>query len=123
MIDGTPLKWRQAKTGYYVPESFAPRNPDGYLLWSYAMAYRLSKDKGLWKMLRQLTKTMGIGDIGSPSGQELTLKLEVDNADWRVLYPMVLNLHLISLPFYDDCKMARRLHCIGQKVLCAKMAS
>ena len=92
MIDGTPLKWHQAKTGYYIPESFAPCNPDGYLLWSYAMAYRLSKDEDLWKMIRQLTGIMGIGDIGLPSGQEQALNPDTDNADWRVLYAL-LELH------------------------------
>ncbi len=92
MTDGTPLKWRQAKTGYYVPESFAPRNPDGHLLWSYATAYRLSKDTELWNMVRQLTKAMQLGDIGSPAGRGRNLNLETNNADWRVLYAL-LELH------------------------------
>jgi len=92
MIDGTPLKWREAKTGYYVPESFAPRDPDGYLLWSYAMAYRLSKDTGIWRIIRQLAGTMGLGDIGSPSGQKQALKLDTDSADWRLMY-VLLELH------------------------------
>ena len=92
MIDGTPLKWRQAKTGYYVPESFAPRSPDGHLLWSYAMAYRISKDKNLWKMIRNLTKAMGIGDVGTPAGTDQALKPETSNTDWRVIYAL-LELH------------------------------
>ena len=92
MIDGTPLKWRQAKTGYYVPESFAPRHPDGHLLWSYAMAYRISKDRQIWKIIRQLTGTMGIGDIGSPSGQDQTLRFDTDSADWCLIY-VLLELH------------------------------
>jgi len=89
MVDGTPLKWQQAKTGYYVPESFAPRRPDGYLLWSYAMAYRISKDKQIWKIIRRLAGTMGLGDIGSPSGQGQTLKLDTDSTDWRVIYALL----------------------------------
>ncbi|MHC4120869.1 MAG: hypothetical protein ACYSWO_25545 [Planctomycetota bacterium] len=92
MTDGTPLKWRQAKTGYYVPESFAPRNPDGHLLWSYAMAYRLSEDEDLWRMLRQLMRTMGMGDIGSPSGQGQALKPDTESTDWRLIYAL-LELH------------------------------
>jgi pectate lyase len=89
MIDGTPLKWRQAKTGYYVPESFAPRDPDGHLLWSYAMAYRLSKDTDIWRIIRQLAGTMGIGDIGSPPGQKQMLRLDTDIADWRIIYALI----------------------------------
>jgi len=92
MTDGTPLQWRQAKTGYYVPESFAPRNPDGHLLWSYAMAYRLSKDKDIWSVLGQLTKTMQMGDIGSPAGDELALKFDTESTDWRLIYAL-LELH------------------------------
>lgn len=92
MIDGTPLKWREAKTGYYVPESFAPRDPDGHLLWGYAMAYRISKDMDIWKTIRRLGKTMGLGDIGTPSGRQQALKLDTDNADWRLIYAL-LELH------------------------------
>jgi pectate lyase len=91
MIDGTALKWRQAKTGYYIPQSFAPRSPDGHLLWSYAMAYRISKDEDLWKTVRTLTRTMRIGDIGSPKGRQ-AFRLDTDNADWRVIYAL-LELH------------------------------
>lgn len=92
MTDGTPLKWQEARTGYYVPKSFAPQNPDGYLLWSYAMAYRLSKDKMHWKMVRQLGLSMGIGDVGSPSGEGRALDLDTDRADWRLIY-VLLELH------------------------------
>lgn len=92
MIDGTPLNWRQSKTGYYVPESFAPRSPDGHLLWGYAMAYRISKDEYLWKTIRQLTRAMRIGDVGLPSGRGQTLKSETNSADWRVIYAL-LELH------------------------------
>ena len=92
MIDGTPLKWHEAKTGYYVPESFAPCDLDGCLLWSYAIAYRLSKDTEIWTIIRQLAGTMGLGDIGSPLGQEQALKFDTDGADWRLIY-VLLELH------------------------------
>jgi len=89
MIDGTPLKWRQSKTGYYVPESFAPRSPDGHLLWGYAMAYRISKDMNLWKTIRQLTVAMGLCDVGLPSGKDQMLKHDTNVADWRVIYALL----------------------------------
>ena len=53
MTDGTPLRWKEARTGYYVPSSFAPRKPDGTLLWGYATAYRLTCDAVHWRMVRQ----------------------------------------------------------------------
>jgi len=107
MTDGTPLKWRQAKPGYYVPESFAPRNPDGHLLWGYAMAYRLSKDRDMWRMLGQLTRIMGMGDIGSPAGAEQALKLDTEMADWRLIYAL-LELHGAT-GNRSMMKMARRI--------------
>ena len=42
MTDGTPLRWKESREGYYVPRSFSPRSLDGTLLWGYALAYRLS---------------------------------------------------------------------------------
>ena len=89
MTDGTPLKWRGAKKGYYIPQSFAPRNPDGSLLWGYAMAYRLSKDEKHWNMVRQLGQSMGIGDIGLPTGNKQALKFDTDRADWRMIYALL----------------------------------
>ncbi|MHC4432911.1 MAG: hypothetical protein ACYTBS_13805 [Planctomycetota bacterium] len=107
MTDGTPLKWRQAKPGYYVPESFAPRNPDGHLLWGYAMAYRLSKDKDIWRMLGKLTSTVGLGDVGSPAGAGQALKLDTESTDWRLIYAM-LELHRAT-DSPSMMKMARRI--------------
>ncbi|UCE47136.1 MAG: hypothetical protein JSW47_16200, partial [Phycisphaerales bacterium] len=78
-----------AKTGYYVPESFAPRSPDGHLLWGYAMAFRISKDKDLWKTIHQLTRAMGIGDVGLAPGRDQALKTEASSADWRVIYALL----------------------------------
>ena len=89
MIDGTPLKWQEAKKGYYIPESFAPRNPDGALLWGYAMAYRLSEDEAHWKMVRQLAQSMGIGDIGLPTGKKQALNFDTVRADWRMIYVLL----------------------------------
>ncbi len=43
MTDGTVLEWQKAKTGYYVPQSFAPQKPEGFVLWGYALAYRLTR--------------------------------------------------------------------------------
>jgi pectate lyase len=92
MTDGTPLKWREAKEGYYIPQSFAPRNPDGTLLWGYAMAYRLSKDETHWNMVRQIAQFMEMGDISLPNGKEQALNLDTVQTDWRMIYAL-LELH------------------------------
>ncbi|NIS54898.1 MAG: hypothetical protein GWN67_29515 [Phycisphaerae bacterium] len=89
MIDGTPIKWQEAKKGYYIPESFAPRNPDGILLWGYAIAYRLSKDEAHWKMVRKIAQSMGIGDIGVSTGRKQALNFDTALADWRMIYVLL----------------------------------
>jgi len=92
MTDGTPIQWQQSRTGYYVPESFAPRHPDGFILWGYALAYRLTSDEAHWQMLRRLAKILSLGDIGEPQGSGRTLNLSTDSDDWRCIYAL-LELH------------------------------
>lgn len=89
MTDGTALKWQEAKSGYYVPKSFAPRHPDGTLLWGYAMAYRLSKDEAHWQMVRKLGRSMGMGDISLPTGKKRALDFDTDRGDWRMIYALL----------------------------------
>jgi len=86
MIDGTPLQWKQARSGYYVPTSFSPRRPDGFLLWGYALAYRLTRDEAHWRMVRQLGKQLDLGDLGRPDGQGRAPRLDTDQRDWRLIY-------------------------------------
>lgn len=92
MTDGTPLRWQEARTGYYTPDSFAPQKPDGFLLWGYATAYRLTKDEAHWQMVRQLADPLGLGDLGGPNREARSLAGAVDHDDWRVIYAM-LELH------------------------------
>ena len=63
-IDGTPLRWKESRSGYYVPQSFAPRRPDGFLFWGYALAYRLTEDEVHWQMVRRLAQRLSLGDPG-----------------------------------------------------------
>ncbi len=92
MIDGTPLKWQEAKTGYYVPESFAPRGPNGSLFWGYALAYRLSKDKEHWHMIREIGKHKGLGDLGTAKGNGRALNLKTNTDEWQLIYAL-LEIH------------------------------
>ncbi|MHC4727403.1 MAG: hypothetical protein ACYS17_09260 [Planctomycetota bacterium] len=92
MTDGTPIKWQESTTGYYVPASFAPRKPDGFILWGYAMAYRLTTDAAHWKMARNIFRQLNLGDIGRPDGSGSTIKYNNDHKDWRIIYAL-LELH------------------------------
>jgi len=92
MTDGTPLRWQEARTGYYVPESFAPRRPDGFLFWGYAMAYRLTKDEAHWAMLKEIAGRLGLGDLSQPDEKHGSLRFDTNCNDWRVIYAL-LELH------------------------------
>ena len=88
MTDGTPIRWRQSRSGYYVPNSFAPVTPDGYALWSYSIAYRLTKEPIHWRMARAMANAMQLGDLGGPQG-ERALRLDTSNDNWQVIYALL----------------------------------
>lgn len=87
--DGTPIDWQQARAGYYDAGSFAPLKPNGGILWSYAMAYRLTRDDTLWAMVRQLAPALGLGDPGPPDPGNRQLRLDTPAADWRLIYALI----------------------------------
>ena len=95
MIDGTPLRWQEAKSDYYTPSSFAPQAPDGQLFWGYALAYRLSGDKFYWKMIRELGQHMELGDLGSNDKPTADVNLQTSSTNWRLVYAL-LELHQAS---------------------------
>jgi pectate lyase len=87
--DGTPIRWRESRTGYYVPSSFAPRKPDGTILWGYATAYRLTRDEALWHTARELAEKLGLGDLGRSDGGDRNLRFDTDCHDWQVIYSLL----------------------------------
>ncbi len=92
MIDGTLLKWQQARTGYYTPRSFAPRRPDFLVLWNYTTAYRLTRDEAHWRMVGELLGRLGLGKAGPPDATRRDLRLDTRSTDWRAIYAL-LDLH------------------------------
>jgi len=89
MVDGTPIQWQQSGSGYYVPQSFAPRNPDGSLLWGCALGYRLTEDAELWRMTREICRRFGLGDIGRADGADLAPDFQTNHSDWQSLYALL----------------------------------
>jgi hypothetical protein len=88
MTDGTPIRWQASRSGYYVASSFAPRRPDGLILWGYSMAYRLTGDSEHWRMARELAQALELGDIGPPDGQRAPRR-DTNSRDWRVIYSLL----------------------------------
>ena len=85
MTDGTALRWKESKTGYYVPSSFAPRGPNGELFWGYALAYRLTGDEEHKAIIDTLGVRLGLWEadaIGKP-------KEPFECADWRLIYALL----------------------------------
>ena len=89
MTDGTLIRWKESTTGYYVPESFAPLAPDGFLLWGYCLAYRLTRDDEHWQTARTLAERLGLGDLGDPEGAGRDLNLRTSADDWRLIYALI----------------------------------
>ena len=118
MIDGTPIQWQKARTGYYVPDSFAPRHPDGFILWGYAMAYRLTSHKAHWQMVRRLTRILSLGDVGEPQGAGRVLQFGTDSADWRCIYAL-LEIHEAQ----RDPQFLRLASCIANNILKTQTAT
>jgi len=89
MTDGTLLDWEKSSEGYYIPESFAPLEPDGYLLWAYAMAYRLTGDESHWTILRSMFDCLGLGELGNPDQPGENLDLGTLYTDWLLIYTLL----------------------------------
>ena len=117
MTDGTPIRWRESRSGYYVPKSFAPRGPDGLVLWGYAMAYRLTGDEAHWQVARQIARTLSLGDLGRADGAR-SLQPQTAHADWRTLYAL-LELHRAT----GDAALLRLARRVGDNVLKTQAAS
>jgi len=89
MTDGTPIRWQEARAGYYDTSSFAPRGPNARILWNYAMAYRLTRNKALWKTARTVAKALDLGDIGQPDSKHRNMRYDTPAANWEYIYALL----------------------------------
>lgn len=111
LTDGEQLKWQEVRGGgtnyYLINTQLGPIRPDGEIFWSYAMAYRLSKDSLFWNMAREIALTMNLGDPGDTEGKGITLGVDallnktvedhLNTDNWRTL---VHNIYAI-LELYE----------------------
>jgi pectate lyase len=83
LTDGTRLQWEQVRPGYYRDhlDSLGPAAPDSRVFRAYAKAYRLSRDAGLWEMIRHLSRAMGFGEVGSAAAEPRHLRFS-SGASW-----------------------------------------
>jgi pectate lyase len=112
MTDGTPIDWEKSTTGYYVPESFKPRKPDGWLFWACAMAYRMTGDTAHWRTLGLIAPHLGLGDLGRTDGTKRDLNSRTKLEDWKLIYGL-LELHIAT----KDSRLLRLASRIGDNIL------
>lgn len=118
MTDGTPLEWRKAHEGYYTPKSFAPMAPDGQLVWSYALAWRLTREREHWAMLQHLFRSMTLGELGEPDGRGRALLANTSSTSSTLIYAL-LELH----DSVRDGSMLRLAARIGDNLLALQSAT
>ena len=118
LTDGTPIQWQQSHAGYYDASSFAPARPDADILWGCALGCRLTHEKCLWSMARELGEPLGLGDMGQPGGAGRSLELKTSATDWRLIYALLELAKISKDPLF--LKLASR---IADNVLCQQSKS
>jgi pectate lyase len=88
--DGTRLTPADVKRpGYYKPSVFEPRPASSVLLFSFAQAYRITRDAALWPTVCALAKGHELGDIGGAPGAPPHLNGATNNADPVALFALL----------------------------------
>ncbi len=122
MTDGTLIRGEQAREGYFNRDSFEPAKPSGYLLQSYVMAYRLTRDQAHWTMASRLCRDLGLGELGQPDDTHRALRFDTDSQDWQIIYAL-LELHDVTDDVTDD-DSALRLACrVADNILASQADS
>jgi pectate lyase len=95
LTDGTSMEgYVCKKDGYFGPKGHVLRagRPGPAHFWVYALAYRLSGDKFLWEMTRNIAQGNGWGDIGESPAAAPRLRFPDGASDPRLLFAL-LELH------------------------------
>jgi len=90
--DGTDLTdYAFSRTGYYGPQGrvLKPSRADELYLFSYARAYRLSKDPDIWKVVCSMIKGLKLGDPGDEPGRNIQLNLATDNSNPYAIFALL----------------------------------
>lgn len=95
LTDGTSMEgYVCKKDGYFGPKGnvLHAGHPGTSHLWVYALVYRLSGDKFLWEMTRNIAQGNGWGDIGKSPKANPKLQFPDNLSDPRLLFAL-LELH------------------------------
>jgi len=90
LIDGTKLKPSDRKRdGYLLPRWFDKRVPDANIFWAYVLAYKLSGDRLMWDMVRNLARGFELGDFGSQPGTPGRPNMQTPAADPLLVFALL----------------------------------
>lgn len=108
LIDGTPLSPAdRKKDGYVKVEWLRRRKADGRHLLAYALAYRLTRDPRMWRMVRSIARGLGLGDLGAEGGKGEGGAREVAVGDPLVIFALLEIHQATKRP--ADLDLARRV--------------
>jgi pectate lyase len=95
------------RTGYFgkVGDIYRQFPAGSDFLYSYARSYRMTSDKDLWKVIRNIAQGNGLGDLGSLPGHKVEVNMRTDNADYNAIFAL-LELYK-TLPCQDYLDLAR----------------
>lgn len=108
--DGTDLTGETyGRTGYYgdAGTTWRPQPADVEFLTTYVRAYRLSGRDGLWETARRMGEGLGIGDVGTRPGEDVSLELAAPGASPEEVFAMLELYRTASHPDYIE--RARRV--------------
>jgi pectate lyase len=113
--DGTDLTgYAFPRSGYYGEKGriLKQYEADEVFLFTYSRAYRLSRDKDIWNMVRSIMKGLQLGDPGSEPGKGSALTLDTKNSDPKALFALLeLNRAI------DDPNYLKLAEVIGNNIL------
>ncbi len=90
LTDGTKLAPDVVKReGMFTAGDFNKRALGPMQMWSYAIAYRLTKNRLMWDMARNIARANGLGDIGEPAGEGRSLNLRTALSSANAIFALI----------------------------------
>lgn len=103
LIDGTKLSPADRKQDGYVTTAWLEKRPaDGRHFFTYALAYKLSKNDLMWQMTRKIGQGLGLGDLGSQPGSAVKITPSTTNIDPLVIFGLLELYEAANEPAYLD---------------------
>ncbi|GAG07632.1 unnamed protein product, partial [marine sediment metagenome] len=90
LIDGTKLGPADVKiSGYVKPERLEKRPVDSRHFLAYALAYKLTGDKLMWRMTRSIASALEFGELGVEPGRPGAVDRATSNDDPLVIFGLL----------------------------------